>query len=176
MEQMFGNKRYYFIFFFNIEYIGIIPPALMLFIIFRSNYMILGIVWTTFRTGEALIQIYNKKFYWGLQDIARQYSSTSGAEKNALIDLGHSILKSKNSNFTFAQIFFSIGMLAYSILFVTYGDVPSILGWFGIVASLLYGFGNGIKHIKPKFKALWGLGGLLILIFEIILGGWLLIS
>jgi len=47
-------------------------------------------------------------------------------------------------SFTFAQILFSIGTLAYSILFVTYGVVPAIIGWFGIVASILYGFGNGI--------------------------------
>ena len=91
-----------------------------------------------------------------------------------LSDLGRSILKTKNSSFSFAQILFSIGTLAYSILFVTYGVVPDIIGWFGIVASILYGLGNGIQLVKPNFKALWNLGGLLILLFEIILGGWLL--
>jgi len=77
-------------------------------------------------------------------------------------------------SFTFAQILFSIGTLAYSILFVTYGVVPAIIGWFGIVASILYGFGNGIILVKPNFKVLWNFGGLLILLFEVVLGGWLL--
>ena len=159
-----------------IEHASIIFLAVMLFIAFSPYNIILGIIWTIFRIGEGLIQIYNKKNYWGLLNIARQYSGTSGAEKNALIDLGRSILKTKNSTFTFAQILFSIGTLAYTILFVTYGVVPAIIGWFGIVASILYGFGNGIALVKPNFKILWNFGGLLILLFEIVLGGWLLFS
>jgi hypothetical protein len=107
-------------------------------------------------------------------DIARQYSGSSGAKKKRLQDLGHSILKTKNSVFSFAQILFSIGTLSYCILFVTYGVVPPIIGWFGLVAGILYGFGNGIRLVKPNFNALWNLGGLLIWIFELILGGWLL--
>jgi hypothetical protein len=157
-----------------IEHGSIIALAILLFIAFSPYNIILAVVWTISRTGESLIQIYNKKNYWGLLNIARQYSVSSGAEKNALIDLGRSILKTKNSSFTFAQILFSIGTLAYSILFVTYGVVPAIIGWFGIVASIVYGFGNGIKLVKPNFKTLWNLAGLLILLFEIALGGWLL--
>jgi len=158
-----------------IEHVSIIALAVMLFIAFSPYNIILAVVWTIFRIGEGLIQIYNKKDYWGLLNLARQYSGTIGAEKNALIELGRSVLKTKNSSFTFAQILFSIGTLAYSILFVTYGVVPDIIGWFGIVASILYGLGNGIQLVKPNFKALWNLGGLLILLFEIILGGWLLL-
>jgi hypothetical protein len=120
-----------------IEHGSIISLAVMLFIAFSPYNLILAVVWTIFRIGEGLIQIYNKKNYWGLLNIARQYSGTSGAEKNALSDSGRSILKTKNSTFTFAQILFSIGTLAYSILFVTYGVAPVIIGWFGIVASIV---------------------------------------
>jgi hypothetical protein len=88
----------------------------------------------------------------------------------------HSVLTTKNTVFTFAQILFSIGTLAYSILFATYGVVPEIIGWFGIVASVLYGFGSGIKLVKSNIKALWNIGGLLILIFELVLGIWLMLS
>ena len=157
-----------------IEHVSIISVAVMLFIAFQSDYIILGIIWTISRGGEGLIQIYNKKDYWSLLNLAEKYSSTSGAEKNELLDLGRSILKTKNSIFTFAQLLFSIGTLAYSIVFVTTGGVLASMGWFGIVASILYGFGVGITLLKPDFDALWKLGGLLILIFEIVLGGWLL--
>ena len=157
-----------------IEHVSIISLAVTLFIAFSPYNIILGIVWAISRIGEGLIQIYNKKSYWGLLNIARQYSDTSGAERDTLIDAGRSILKTKNSCFTFAQILFSIGTLAYTILFVTYGVVPAIIGWFGIVASILYGFGNGIILVKPNVKVLRNLGGLLILLFEIVLGGWLL--
>jgi hypothetical protein len=157
-----------------IEHLSIITLAVTLFITLSPYNIILGIVWSTFRIGEALIQIYDKKNYWRLLDLAKQYSESIGAEKDALIDLGRSILKTKTLRFSSAQILFSIGTLAYSILFVTYGVVPTIIGWFGIVASILYGFGNGIFRIKSNFKILWSIGGLLILLFEVVLGGWLL--
>ena len=157
-----------------IEHFSIISLAVTLFLAFSPYNIILGIVWAISRIGEALIQIYDKKSYWGLLDLAIKYPDTSGAKRDTLIDLGRSILNTKESRFTFAQILFSIGTLAYSILFVTYGVVPSIIGWFGIIASILYGFGNGIFRVKPNVKILWSLGGLLILIFEVVLGGWLL--
>ncbi len=158
-----------------IEHLSIISLAVTLFITFSPYNIILGIVWCIFRIGEALIQIYDKNNYWGLLNIAKQYSDTSGVEKDVLIDLGRSILKTKEFRFVFAQILFSIGTLAYSTLFVTYGVVPTIIGWFGIIASILYGFGNGIFLIKPNFKVLWSIGGLLIFLFEVVLGGWLLL-
>jgi len=97
-------------------------------------------------------------------------------EKNSVIDLGRSILKTRNSRLAFAQIFFTIGTLSYSILFVTSGVVPEIIGWFGIVASILYGFANGIILVKPHKPKQFFSVGLLILIFELVLGVWLLIS
>ncbi|MFX1411675.1 MAG: DUF4386 domain-containing protein, partial [Promethearchaeota archaeon] len=157
-----------------IEHLSIISLAVTLFIAFSPYNIILGIVWCIFRTGEGLIQIYDKKSYWGLLNIAEKYLDINEAEKHALIDLGSSILKTKTSRFSLAQILFSIGTLAYSTLFVTYGVVPIIIGWFGIVATILYGFGNGIFRVKPDLKVLWNIGGLLIFLFEVVLGGWLL--
>jgi hypothetical protein len=138
--------------------------------------LILGVVWTIFRIGESLILCYNEKKYWRLLNIARKYSGTSGAEKRAVIDLGRTILKTKDYRWKFAEILFMIGTVAYSILFVTYGVVPPIIGWFGIVASILFGFGTGIMLVKPNIKVLGFLGGLLTLLFEVVLGGWLLLS
>ncbi|MGY5876861.1 MAG: DUF4386 domain-containing protein, partial [Candidatus Thorarchaeota archaeon] len=157
-----------------LEHVVIITLAVMLFIAFSPYNIILGIVWVSARAGEGLTQIYYKKNYWGLQYIAAQYSGASGTEKEALVDSGLNILKSKNSAFSFAQILFSIGTLAYSIVFVIYGVIPEIIGWFGIVASIIYGLGNCVTRVKPNSKALWNVGGLLIWIFELILGGWLL--
>ena len=159
-----------------IEHVGIISLAVMLFIAFSPFNIILAVVWTLSRTGEGSIHIYSKGNYWGLLSIARQYSGTNGAERDALIDLGRTIVKTKNSRFTFAQILFSIGTLAYSILFVTYGVVPPIIGWFGIVASILYGLGSGIILVKPNQSPGLLAGGLLVLLFELVLGGWLLFS
>lgn len=159
-----------------IEHFSIVALAIMLFVAFSPYNLILAVVWLISRIGEGLIQIYNKKDYWRLLNLANKYSDTEGAEKNMSIDSGRRILKTKDFVFNFAQILFSIGTLGYSILFVTYGVVPAIIGWFGIVASIPYGFGSGINLVKPNFKFLWSFGGLLILLFEIVLGGWLIFS
>lgn len=158
------------------EHSSIIALAISLFIAFNSYGIILAVIWTISRTAEGTIQIYNKKNYWELLNTAKKYSKASGTEKKSLSDLALSILKTKNTVFSFAQILFSIGTLSYSILFVTTGVVPEIIGWFGTIASITYGLGNVIQLAKPNFKALWSLGGLLIWVFEIILGSWLLLS
>ena len=157
-----------------IEHLGIITLAITLFIAFSQYNLILGIVWCVFRIGEALIQIYDKKNYWGLLNLATTYSDTSNTEKNALIDSSRNILKTKEFRFAIAQILFFIGTLAYSSLFVIYGVLPLIIGWFGIIASSIYGIGDIIFLKVSNSKIIWSLGGLLVLIFEITLGGWLI--
>ncbi|RLI34220.1 hypothetical protein DRO66_09170 [Candidatus Bathyarchaeota archaeon] len=102
-----------------LQHVSIIGLAIMLFIVFSPYNLILGIAGTIFRIGEGLIQIYNEINTWGLFNLARQYSGISGAEKNALIDLGLIILQTKNSIWTLATTLYGIGILAYSILFVT---------------------------------------------------------
>jgi hypothetical protein len=159
-----------------IEHISIICLAVMLFLAFNPYNLLLAVVWVISRTGEALIQIYNKKNYWGLLSMAREQAVSSGAKRTALINSCRGILETKNAVFTFAQVLFSIGTLSYSILFATSIVVPDVIGWFGIVSSIIYGLGSGLKLVKPNFKALWSLGGLLIFIFELVLGGWLLFS
>ncbi|MFW9865656.1 MAG: DUF4386 domain-containing protein [Candidatus Thorarchaeota archaeon] len=157
-----------------IEHLSIIFLAISMFIAFSPYNIILGVIWIVSRIGEALIQIYNKISYWGLYDIAKKYSDTSQTEKDMLTNLGYLILKAKELKFVYAQFLFSIGTFAYSILFVIYGIVPPIIGWFGIIATILYGFGNINFFIKPNFKILGNIGGFMILFFELILGGWLL--
>ena len=160
--------------FILIEHFSIISLAIMLFLAFSPYNIILGIIWSISRIFEALIQIYDKKNYWGLLDIAIKYSSKIDAEKETLIDSSRIIFKTKEYRFAIAQLFFSIGTFTYSILFVIYNIVPLFIGWFGIVASILYGSGSGIFLKKSDNKVLWSIGGLLILIFELILGIWLL--
>ncbi len=159
----------------------VITLTIMLFIVFSQYNIILGIVWTIFRIGEGLILSYNDKNYGDLLNIARKYSGTNGAERTSLSDLARTITKTKSSRFDFAMIFWSIGTLAFSIVLVTYvGTLPQFIGWLGIVAGIFVGFGNGIKFVKPNvkdskiFKVLFPIGGLVAILFEIVLGGWLL--
>lgn len=159
-----------------IEHLGIISLAVMLLVAFNSYSLFLASIWTISRITEALIQIIYKKTYWTLQKLANQYPNKTEDQKRSINKIAKDILKTKNTIFYISQLFFSIGTLAYSILFATYEVVPAIFGWFGIIASIIYGLGNGVKIAKPNSNYIWGLGGLLIFIFELILGFWLLLS
>ncbi|UCE37484.1 MAG: DUF4386 domain-containing protein [Thermoplasmata archaeon] len=153
----------------------VIALPILLFIAFSHYNLILGIVWTIFRIGEGTILFINDKNYWGFLNIARQYSDSSGDEKKALSDSARNIFKTKDYRFKIAIVCWSIGTFAFSIVIVTSDVVPTIIGWLGIVASILVGFYNGIKLVKPSYKGPLNLvGGLSAIIFEIIIGGWLL--
>jgi hypothetical protein len=157
-----------------IEHVRVIAIALMLFNVFSHHNLLLGVVGTCFRVAEGLILIYNEVNYWSLLSIARQYSAASGADKNALIDLGRTVVETKSSRVTVVQVLFGVGLLAYSILFAFYGVVPPRIGWLGGVSSLILVYGGGIKLVKSTSGVLLGFGSLFAIIFEVILGGWLL--
>jgi hypothetical protein len=156
-----------------VEHGCVIALTILLFIAFGSYSLILGIVWTIFRTGEGLIQFYNEPFYWRLIKIARQYSSASDSEKKSLSDSARIIFKGKDYRFKFAMICWSIGTFAFSIVLVNSGIVPEFIGWLGIVSGILVCIGTGIKLVKPKVKAAV-IGALFAIVFEIIIGGWLI--
>jgi len=159
-----------------IEHGSVITLTILLFIAFSSYNLILGFVWLIFRTGEGLIQFINEPNYWKLANIARQYSGTIGAEKDSLSDLARSIFKTKDYRFKFAMMCWSIGTFAFSIVLATSGVVPELIGWLGIVASILVGLWNGIKIAKLNIKNFSPIGGMAAILFEIIIGGWLLFS
>jgi hypothetical protein len=152
----------------------VIALPVLLFIAFNSYNLVLAIVWTIFRTGEGLILFYNDKVTRGFHKLARQYSESSGSERKSLSDSARTIFKAKDSRFKLAMILWAIGTLAFSIVLVTSGVVPVIIGWLGIVASILVGFYNGLKLAKRSSKILSIFGALFAILFEIIIGGWLL--
>ena len=158
-----------------VEHGCVILLTILLFIISSPYSILFGIILLIFRIGEGLIQYINEPNYWKLINIAKQYSDTNGTEKNSLSDLAHTIFKTKDIRFKFAMICWSIGTLAFSIIIVTSDVIPQIIGWLGIVSSILVGFGTGIKLVKPNFKGEI-IGAFFAMLFEIIIGGWLLFS
>jgi len=154
----------------------IIILSISMFLAFGSYSLLLGVIWLLARSVEGLLQINNKRNFIGLADIAAQYSKSAETEKKDLENKTLSLLKSKNSTFTVAQLLFSIGTFSYSLVFVMYATIPILIGWFGIITSIVYGLGNAVYRIKPSSKILWNIGGLLIFVFELILGVWLVIA
>jgi hypothetical protein len=131
----------------------------------------------SFRVVEGLIQVYLEKDYWGLLNIARQYSSTSSTEKDSLFESYRSVLRTKSNRFSYAMIAWSIGTFAFSIALITFGVAPLYIGWIGIVASISIGTFDVLKLLRPNSKIYGNMSsifGLLAIVFEIFIGGWLL--
>ena len=152
-----------------VEHASVIALTVLLFIAFSSYSIVLGIVWLIFRTAEGLIQFINEPSYYRLLSIAKQYSSSS-SEKDSLSDLAKNLFNTKDQRFKFAMICWSIGTLAFSIVLAISEVVPAIIGWLGIIASILVGFTTGIKLAKPNSKDFTAIGGLLAILFEVIIG------
>jgi len=152
-----------------IEHASVIALTVLLFIAFSSYNITLGIIWLIFRTAEGLIQFINEPSYYRLLNIAKQYSSGS-SEKDSLSNLAKNLFKTKDQRFKFAMICWSIGTLSFSIVLVTSGIVPELIGWLGIISSILVGFTTGIKLAKPNSKDYTAIGGLSAILFEIIIG------
>ena len=158
-----------------IEHGSVIVLAILLFIAFSPYNIILGIVLIISRIGEGLIQFYNEPSYWKLIKIARQYVDASGTEKDTLSGSALTIFKTKDYRFKFAMILWSIGTFSFSVVLITSEVVPQIIGWLGIASSILMGFGTGLKLVKTRVKYT-EIGALSAILFEIIIGGWLLFN
>ena len=158
-----------------LEHGCVIALTILLFVAFSRYSLILGIVLLIFRIGEGLIQFYNEPNYWKLINIAKKYRLASNDEKKSLGNLAKTIFKKKDTRFKIAMICWSIGTFAFSIVLNTLVVIPEIIGWLGIIASILVGFSTAIKLAKPNSKDLTAIGGLTAILFEIIIGGWLLL-
>ena len=155
-----------------VEHGSVVTLTILLFVSFSSFNIVLGMIWLIFRTAEGLIQFINEPNYWRLLNIAKRYSGSS--EKNSLIKSAQKIFKTKDVRFKFAMICWSIGTLAFSIVLATSGIVPEIIGWLGIISSILVSFTTAMKLAKPNSKDYTAIGGLSAILFEIIIGAWLL--
>ncbi|MFX1306610.1 MAG: DUF4386 family protein [Promethearchaeota archaeon] len=156
-----------------IEHFCVITLAIMLFFVITPYSIVPGIVCIIFRVAEGSIQVYIEKDYWGLHNIAKKYSAASGTEKNSLMDSYRSILETKSTRFAYAMIGWSIGTLAISIVLLSFALALPFIGWLGIVASILIGFANVMRLVKPDVKAyesLSSISGLLAIVFEILIG------
>ncbi|MFX0032851.1 MAG: DUF4386 family protein [Candidatus Hodarchaeota archaeon] len=156
-----------------IEHICVITLAIILFFVISPYSIIYGTICIIFRVIEGGIQIYIEKDYFGLLNIAGKYSVANDIEKDSLMDSYRSILETKSTRFAYAMVCWSIGTIAISIVLVFYALAIPFIGWLGIIASILIGFANVMKLVKPNVKAyvsLSSIAGMLSILFEILIG------
>jgi len=97
------------------------------------------------------------------------------SNKESLRLLGDQILQTKNTRFDLGLLLLSIGALAYCISFVQSGSVPSMIAWLGLAAGIISVIGIIIKFTFG-LGTVAVIGMLSMMVFEVIFGGWLLIS
>jgi hypothetical protein len=95
------------------------------------------------------------------------------SNKETLRIIGDQILQTKNSRVDLGLLFLSIGAIAYCILFIQNGVVPSKIAWLGLVAGIFSAIGILAKFVSG-FSLIAVIGMVSMMVFETSFGGWLL--
>jgi len=155
------------------SHLGIVAITGTLFMAFSSYNTQLALIGSVSRLGEALAMIYGEVTVLRLIDLARKYTLPT-SNKESLRLLGDHILRTKNTGVDLGLLLLSIGAIAYCISFIRYGAITSVIAWLGFAAGIISAVGILIKFASG-FGALAVIGMVLMMVFEVIFGGWLLL-
>jgi hypothetical protein len=154
------------------SHLGIVAITGTLFVVFSQHNRQLALIGSVSRLGEALAMIYGEVTVLRLIDLAREYA-LADSNRESLRLLGDQILRTKNTGVDLGLLLLSIGAIAYCVSFVQSGAVPSMIAWLGLAAGIISATGILIKFASG-FSALAVIGMVLMMVFEVIFGGWLL--
>ena len=154
------------------SHLGIIAITSTLFIAFSSYNRQLALIGSISRLGEALAMIYGEVTVLKLIDLAKEYA-LADSNKKSLRLLGDRILQNKNTGVDLGLLLLSIGVIAYCALFIQNGAVPSMIAWLGLAAGIISAIGILLKFASG-FSVLAVIGMVLMMVFEVTFGGWLL--
>ena len=154
------------------SHLGIVAITGTLFIAFSPFHRQLALIGSVSRLGEALVMIYGEVTVLRLIDLAREYA-LADSNKESLHLLGDQILRAKNTRVDLGLLLLSIGAIAYCVSFVQSGAVPSMIAWLGLAAGIISAIGILVKFASG-FSALAVIGMVLMMVFEVTFGGWLL--
>ena len=155
-----------------VSHSGIMAITGTLYIAFSSYNSQLALIGSVSRLGEALAMIYGEVTVLRLIEMAKEYALTDN-KKESLRLLGDQILQNKNTGVDLGLLLLSIGAIAYCALFIQNGVVPSMIAWLGLAAGIISAIGILIKF-TASFSAIAVIGMVLMMLFEVTFGGWLL--
>jgi len=154
------------------SHLGIVAITGTLFLAFSPFNKQLALIGSVSRLGEALAMIYSEVTVLRLIDLAKEYA-LADSNKESLRLLGDQILRTKNTGVDLGLLLLSIGAIAYCFSFVQSGEVPSLIAWMGLAAGIISAIGILIKFASG-FSTLAVIGMVLMMVFEVTFGGWLL--
>ena len=155
-----------------VSHFSIIALAGLLYLAFSPYNQSLALLGTLWLVAEGTIMALNEINYIMLLSVAQKLVSAAGAETSALETIGRTLTQAEGWGLKIGLAFLALGHLVYAILFVSSGAVPSALGWFGVLASILAAGGIWLNLINPS----WSMVSFFALIpYEFPLGVWLLL-
>ena len=122
---------------------------------------------------EGIILVVNETNNILLLGVAQKFVSATGEEAEVLKSLGNTFLLAENWGLKIAMVFLALGALLYGILFISTSTVPSVLGWWALVASILAVVGRGLTLVLPDV-GLVAISFVPYMLFEVVFGVWLL--
>jgi hypothetical protein len=155
-----------------ISHLGILTITGMLFLAFNSYNRQLALIGSVFRLGEAVVMIYSEISIFRLLELSKDYVLTD-SNKEALSVIGDQILQIKNSRVDLGLLFLSIGAIAYCLLFIQNGIIPSRIAWLGFAAGIISAIGILAKFLSG-FNFIAVIGMVSMMVFETSFAGWLL--
>ncbi len=163
-----------------VSHVCIIALAGALFLSFSSHNKPLALIGTLWRVVEGIILALNEMVNSVLLVVAQEFVSATGTEAVALETLGRTLLFTEQWSYGIGMTFFALGSLMFAILFVIKQPVPLPLAWLGAVASFIVVAETWLGLAVPSY--LFGASSnpflivlfLPIMIYEIVLGIWLL--
>lgn len=156
------------------SHLGIVAITVMLYLAFSSYNRQYALIGSVLRMGEALVMIFSEVSVIRILDLAKEYV-LSDSNKEALRSTAAQIMQIKNTRVDIGLLFLSIGAVVYCILFIQSASVPSNIAWLGLTAGIISGIGIVIK-LFSGFSTISMIGMVMMMVFEITFGGWLLIS
>ena len=154
------------------SHLGIVAITATLFLAFSPQNRQLALIGSLARLGEAAAMIYGEVTVLRLIDLAMEYARAD-SDKVSLASLGDQILRTKNTGVDLGLLLLAFGAIAYCYSFVQSGAVPPMFAWLGLAAGVISAVGILIKFASG-FGTVAVIGMVLMMVFEVTFGGWLL--
>jgi hypothetical protein len=154
------------------SHLGIVAITGTLFLAFSPHNRQLALIGSLAHLGEAAAMIYGEIIVLRLIDLAREYALAEG-NKEGLRLIGDQTLRTKNARVDLGPLLLAIGAIAYCSSFVQSGAVPSMFAWLGLAAGVISAVGITM-NFASGFGSLAVIGMVLMMVFEVTFGGWLL--
>jgi hypothetical protein len=155
-----------------ISHISIVALAAMLYLVFSPFNQTLALIGTLLRVAEGAILALNEISNLVFLEVSQKFVSATGAQAIALESMGRMLISTERSGMKIGLLFLLLGMLMYSILFVSSGAIPLVLGWSGVIACILAVVGVMLTLINPNISMVSFAPYIL---YEVVLGFWLLL-